>query len=237
MKPSHDPIGQAILDFVESKSSTNIIVESDLCDDDVIATNYLFRTYEEMPEIERVALSKASGKVLDIGACAGCHSNYLKSKNIDVTALDKSEGACSFLNSVNIKTVFSDILSYNENKFETILLLMNGLGLAENLAKLPNFLSHLKSLLKPNGKIICDSSDIKYLYEDDEGAIWIDLNSSYYGEMKFNMKYKDSESGWFDWLYVDQETLSETCNSIGLECKIIFEGENHHYLAELKPQK
>lgn len=234
MKLLGDPIGQAIFDYSKSQISHPITVESDICEDDYIESAYLFRTYEQLPELEKKALSMVNGRILDIGACAGAHSLYLLNNDHSIISNDISKGAINYLDSLGLTTLYSDVMAISGQKFDTILLLMNGLGLAKSLAQLPDFLLHLKSLLHPGGKILCDSSDIKYLYEDDEGALWIDLNSSYYGEVEFNMKYKDSESGWFKWLYVDQDSLNEICENQGLKCSIIFEGENHHYLAEIK---
>lgn len=234
MNFSQDPIGYAIAEYSISKNTDPIIIESDLCDDDIIEVPYLFRTYDQMPAIEQTVLSKATGKILDVGACAGCHSIYLQRVKKNVVSLDTSAGSIDYLESHGLSTVHSSILDLKNVKFDTIILLMNGLGLAGTLKQLPDFLIHLKSLLNPNGSILCDSTDIKYMYEDDEGAIWMDLNSSYYGEMKFNMKYRESETGWFDWLYVDFETLQKTCSQLGMTCSKIQDGENYHFLAEIK---
>jgi len=226
----NDPLGAAIWDFKNGAATPNITVESDLCDDDVIPVEYLFRTEEEMPELELTALEKVKGRVLDVGAGAGCHSKVLVEKGYDVTALDTSKGACDYLESLHISNVNKSIENYQEEKYDTILVLMNGLGLAGTKSNLPFFLSHLKSLLNPGGQIIADSADISYLFEDEEGGLWVDLNAQYYGEMKFNMKYKDQESGWFDWVYVDQEAAIIAGESAGLKADIISEGPNMNYL-------
>ncbi|MEO9532993.1 MAG: class I SAM-dependent methyltransferase [Crocinitomicaceae bacterium] len=228
-----DPIGYAIWDFSTNNSTENIIVESDLCDDDILPPPYLFRTFEEMPELEQLALKNAQGKILDIGGAAGCHAQYLSSIEKDVLSIDISQGAVDFMISEGINAEKIDVLDLNDKKFDTILILMNGLGIAGTLAKMKFFLEHLKSILSENGKIYCDSADIKYMYEDEDGGLWMDLNAEYYGEMKFNMKYKTIESGWFDWIYIDQEKLQDVCKTVGLKCDIIFEGEQQNYLAQL----
>jgi SAM-dependent methyltransferase len=233
MNFKNDPIGYAVWDFASNKSAVNIIVESDLCDDDVLPPAYLFRTFDEMPELEKVALSKSKGKILDIGGAAGCHAQFLNEKGDDVLSIDISQGSVDFMLSEGLKAEKIDVLDLKNQKFDTILVLMNGLGIAGSLLKMRHFLSHLKSLLAENGKIYCDSADIKYMYEDEEGGVWMDLNAAYYGEMKFNMKYKTIESGWFDWIYIDQEKLNEICQATGLKCEIIFEGDQQNYLAEL----
>jgi len=69
-----DPIGQAILDYHKTKKPFDIVVSSDLCDDDIIPIEVLFRTYNDMPELEKLAIKLCKGQVLDAGAGAGVQS-------------------------------------------------------------------------------------------------------------------------------------------------------------------
>ncbi len=229
-----DPLGQAILDYSKNKKSANIIVHSDLCDDDVLPVEYLFRTYDQMPEIEQKALNLCKGRVLEVGAGSACHSKYLNSKGFNTFSIDTSKGAIDYINSQGLKSKQIPFLELKDEMFDTILVLMNGLGLAGYLKDLHLFLSHAKSLLSPNGIILADSSDIRYLYEDDEGGYWVDLNSKYPGEMQFKMEYNDHQSDWFPWVYVDFETLSEISKKAGLKATKIMEDENFHYLVKLE---
>lgn len=233
MNNFNDPIGQAITDFIQTKKAEQIIVASDLCDDDVIDVPYLFRTWKEMPTIEKKAINACEGKILDIGAGAGAHAKVLLEKGFDVTALEPSQGAVGYMQSIEIPTIQGTIQELNDQKYDTLLLMMNGLGLAGNLDNLPTFLSHLKNLLQPGGKIICDSTDIIYLYQEEDGSMWMDLNAEYYGNFKFQMSYKDHKTEWFDWLYVDFQRLETACEQVGLVANILFEEEDH-YLVELK---
>jgi hypothetical protein len=237
---NNDPIGKAILDFAAESEDANIIVESDIMEDDVIPVKYLFRSFETMPEIERVALKSCKGNVLDVGAAAGPHTSWLRSNDYNVTAIDTSKGAIHYLNqkfpdSSNLCLSIND-LSSDHFKFDTIILLMNGIGLAGDLSKLVGFLKHLKSLLSEEGKILCDSVDVSYFYEDTDGAMWVDLNSEYQGDFKFKMHYKDQATDWFNWLYVDKVTLSNACEDVGLDLAIMRE-EDDSYLAELTIKK
>lgn len=225
-----DPIGAAIWDFHLNQTAENIIVASDLCDNDIIPTAYLFRTFEEMPIIEQKAIELSRGKCLDVGAASGCHSIELAKKGLDVTALDHSKGACEYLSKEGFKTIHSDIFTYHEEKYDTILMLMNGLGIAGTLNGLGPLLQHLSTLLSDGGQLLADSADISYLFEDDEGGMWVDLNANYYGEMKFNMSYKEISSGWFDWVYIDAESIVKTAAQTGLNAKIVQEGESNNYL-------
>ncbi|UKN01495.1 class I SAM-dependent methyltransferase [Paracrocinitomix mangrovi] len=229
-----DPIGFAIHDFYKNGSAENIIVESDLCEDDIIPVSHLFRTFDLMPKIEQKALQLSKGRVLDIGAATGCHSTWLIENKKDVLAVDISNGAVEYMLSKDVNAKQISFLDLKNEKFDTILMLMNGIGLVGNLDKLTPALNHLKTLLNPGGTIICDSTDIKYMYEEEDGSMWVDLNSVYYGEIQFNMKYKEVESGWFDWIYIDPHTLTDYASKSGFDTEIIMEGENNHYLAVLK---
>jgi SAM-dependent methyltransferase len=234
MKNQGDPIGKSILDFAATKVEKDIVVQCDISEDDVIPVSYLFRSYEQMPNLEKFALSQVDGKVLDVGAGAGCHTKHLIQEGFKVKAIEISKGACEHLRAQGLDVINTDILSHNKETYDTILLLMNGIGLAGSVEELPIFLNHLKTLLNPGGKILCDSSDISYMYENEDGSIWIDLNSNYYGEIRYNMVYEHEESGWFDWLFCDPLRLKSATEQAGLNFELIFDGENKHYLAELK---
>jgi len=216
-----DPIGVAIQEFAKTRKPDDIIVTSDICDDDIIPLEVLFRNYDEMPEIEQTALDHASGKVLDVGSGAGIHAVYLQDQGMDVTCIDISQGAVDYLNANGLKAQRINFFSLKDQQFDTILMLMNGIGIAGKLSN-----------LKPGGKILCDSSDIRYLYEDEDGSLWIDLNTDYYGNFRFQMKYKKEKGPWFDWLYVDFDTLFQAAKNVGLKAQRIVEIEDH-YLAEI----
>ena len=231
-----DPLGQAIVDFVKSGIDEDIIVSSDICEDDIIQSSYLLRTYEDMPEIEQIALSQCKGKTLDIGAGSGIHASYLQDKDIDVSCIDISPLAIEHLKSEGLNAQCINFFELDNTKFDTLLMLMNGIGIAETLENLPNTLHKAKSILKEGGKIICDSSDIKYLYGDDEGGMWVDLNSTYYGNFKFQMSFKNHQTDWFKWLYVDFNNLQKCATEAGFTVTKLYENDNH-YLAELKLKK
>jgi SAM-dependent methyltransferase len=227
-----DPIGKAIIDFSRSKRPDDIIVCSEICEDDIIPIEVLFRNEDEMPELEVLALNEATGKILDVGAGAGTHANYLQNIGKDVTAIDISEGAVTFMQTQGLKSKKINFFDLKDEKFDTILMLMNGIGIAGTLSNLENTLAHAKSLLNPGGKILCDSSDIKYLYEDEDGSLWVNLNQEYYGNFRFQMKYKKETGPWFDWLYVDFDSLFNAAKNVGLKAKRLYDKDDN-FLAEI----
>lgn len=227
-----DPIGKGILDYAENRRPGDIIVMSDICDDDIIPLEVLFRKFDEMPELEQIALEECEGKVLDVGAGAGAHAKYLRELELDVQCIDISAGAVENLKEMEFPARQINFFDLKDEKYDTILMLMNGIGIAGKLSNLEKTLLHAKSLLTPNGKILCDSSDIKYLYQDEDGSMWTDLNSEYYGNFRFKMKYKGEIGPWFDWLYVDFDNLFQAAKKVGLKASKIYDVEDH-YLAEI----
>lgn len=232
MEKYGDPIGKAITDFSRSKRPDDIIVCSEICEDDIIPIEVLFRNEDEMPELEVLALQNATGKILDVGAGAGTHANYLQNMGKDVTAIDISEGAVAFMQTQGLKSKKVNFFDLKDEKFDTILMLMNGIGIAGTLSNLEKTLEHAKSLLNPGGKILCDSSDIKYLYEDEDGSLWVNLNQEYYGNFRFQMKYKKETGPWFDWLYVDFDSLFNAAKNVGLKAVRLYDKDDN-YLAEI----
>ncbi|OFZ06700.1 MAG: hypothetical protein A3D92_10165 [Bacteroidetes bacterium RIFCSPHIGHO2_02_FULL_44_7] len=228
----NDPIGQAILDFARTGQNKDILVKSDVCDDDVLSSAYLFRTYDEMSLLEQMAIDLAEGKVLDVGAGAGPHSFELKRRGKDVQAIDISPGAVSVLRDRGLAARQLNFFDLKDERYDTILFLMNGIGIGGTLEIMRQTLLHAKTLLSKNGKILCDSTDIRYLYEDEDGSYWIDLNAEYYGEVNFLLEYENHSSDWFDWLYIDFETLRELAEECGFTSQHLYE-ENDQYLVEL----
>lgn len=225
----------ALMDYQHHRYSEDIKTFSTLGDQDTIPLPYLFRNFDQMPEVEQRALEMAQGKVLDLGCGAGNHSLYLQENGMEVCGLDSSQGCIAVCRERGLlSTVISPILEYGEETYDTLLLPMNGIGLAGTLEDLGPFLKHLVSLLRPKGQILLDSSDIIYMYDrDPDGGYWIPGDSAYYGEVTFMMEYKNERSDPFPWLYVDYNTLQNAAVDNGLACELILEGEQNEYLARL----
>ncbi len=235
-KNNPDIFGKAIKAFYEENDAQNIEVYSPDFDDDVIPVAYLFRSFEEMPPLEKKALALCKGRVLDVGCGAGSHALYLQDeKKLKVTAIDTSAGAVEVAQKRGISDVrnvaFEDL---SEEKFDTLLLLMNGTGIIGKMKKLDAFFSKAKSLLKHGGQILIDSSDLIFLFEPDEdGGVWMDTAAGYYGELVYRLGYKGEISKSFDWLYLDFDSLYLAANKNGFSCKMVKEGEHYDYLARL----
>jgi SAM-dependent methyltransferase len=231
-----DLFGKAILDFQTKNSPEDLITETTISEEDEMSVAYLFRSYDEMPKLEKKALQLSKGKILDVGCGAGSHSLTLQNdRDLDVTSIDISPNAIQACTLRGLKKAkVQDVMTLENEKFDTILLLMNGAGMCGRLKNVPNFLLKLKSLLNPGGQILLDSSDIIYMFDDDEdGGKWIPSNNDYYGEIVFNISYKGEKEKPFDWMFIDYNTLQNAAFANGLQCELILEGEHYDYLAKL----
>ena len=226
-------MGAAILDYQTKGKAGKLSILSSMFEEDEMPVKHLFRNLEEMPMLEQKALSLAKGKVLDVGAGAGCHALALQAQSIAVKAIDISPLSCEAMELRGVMdaeciNLFDEHL---ETGFDTILLLMNGTGIAGKIENLPALFNRLKALLNKGGQILIDSSDIKYIYENEDGSFDINLNATYYGEVDYQMVYKDVKGDSFDWLYVDFPLLKSIAESCGLHGELIAEGEHYDYLA------
>lgn len=233
-----DPMGAAILDYLEHGKAGKLRVFSSQFDEDEIPVRTLFRTEKQMSPLERTALQLASGRILDVGAGSGCHSLALQAAGKEVEAIDISPLSVEAMRRRGVgqamqANLFSDSFC---GAYDTLLMLMNGSGIIGRLENLPAFFRKAKQLLRPGGSILMDSSDLRYLYEDEDGSFVIDIAGDYYGEVDFRMQYKQVEGDPFDWLYIDFQTLSLYAAQNGFTAELVKEGKHYDYLARLRPK-
>ena len=236
LTPNKDPMGYAIADYFSKGKAGRLRVFSSQFEEDEIPVDQLFRTFDEMPVLEQKALELAQGKILDCGAGSGCHALALQDMGKDVEAIDISPRSVEVMQKRGIQHAYCVNL-FDDNflhRYDTILMLMNGSGIIGKLENMGAFFSKMKQLLNPGGCIYMDSSDLRYLFEDEDGSFLVDLAGGYYGEIDFQMQYKQVKGEPFDWLYVDFQTLAYYASENGFKAELIKEGEHYDYLACLK---
>ena len=229
-----DPMGRAIFDYFHTKKTAKLRVLSSMFYEDEIPVATLFRSFDEMPIQEQKAIELCHGKVLDVGAGSGCHSIVLKERGLTPVAIDISELSVEVMHDRGIDA--RNINFFDETfteKFDTILLAMNGIGIVGKTERLPLFFRSIKRLLAPGGQVLLDSSDIRYVFIDDDGCMDIDLAAGYYGEIDYKMRYKNITGEPFDWLYIDFDTLSMYAEEHGFICEKCIDGEHYDYLARI----
>ena len=229
-----DPMGTAIYDFFKYGKAARLRVFSSQFDEDEIPVATLFRSYNEMPPIEQTALRLSTGKILDVGAGSGCHTLALRKMGKDATAIDISPLSVKVMKERGLNAMPVNLFDplFCES-FDTILMLMNGSGIIGKLEHLGDFFQRMKLLLRPGGCVLMDSSDLKYLFEEEDGSYLIDLAGDYYGEIDFRMQYKQVKGDTFDWLYIDFDTLSLYAVQYGFKAEMVEEGSHYAYLAKL----
>lgn len=224
-----DILGQAIHDHYYKKSKHKLWINNQYGPKEEMPVDIYFREEDDMPDIEWLALNECRGEVLDIGAGAGGHALLLQERGFDVTALDISALAVDVMKARGVKKVITeDIFKYEAQKHDTLLMLMNGIGLTGTLLNLKAFLQHAKQLLNQGGQILFDSSDIAYLYEGK-----LPENDQYYGEIQYQYQYHQQKTDWFPWLYVDEKTLTTIVDAAGYDMEVLLEDEFKQYLVRL----
>lgn len=233
----NDLFGKALSNYHQNPSDQEIITWTNLTDEDPVPISYFFRPFDQMPELEKKALGLSRGKVLDIGCGSGSHSLYLQDqRKLMVSGIDISEGAIDVARSRGLKQTHNvSIFDFSTEKFDTLLLLMNGLGIAKTTAGVIPFLKHLKKLLQPNGQILVDSSDLIYLFDEEDKSLWLD-DERYYGEVDYGIGF-NGHTATFPWLYLDFIKLNEMAQHAGLQCSKVCDGAHYDYLACLKPME
>ena len=224
-----DCYGKALFDQYQGRIRGKLKLYNSYGSPEDMPVDVFFRSEAEMPELETIALAMCQGRTLDIGAGVGSHSLILQERGIDVTALEISDLACQIMKLRGVKSVVKqDILQYQGEKYEVILMLMNGIGLCGDLTGLQYFLEYVKGLVTPSGQLIFDSSDIAYLYKPDEF-----ISNKYYGEISFQYEYQKVKGNWFKWLYIDYDTLKAMAEKTGWCCEMIYEDGMDQYLTRL----
>ena len=234
--PGCDPMGAAIHDYFVNGKAGKLIVHSSDFEDDEIPVEDLFRPYGQMPELEQKALDEAAGRILDVGAGSGCHSLALKKMGKDCVAMEISELSVEVMRQRGLDARLVNLYDERfDEKFDTVLMLMNGTGIIGTLENMPVFFARIRQLLNEGGSLLIDSSDLLFLFEEEDGSLMIDLADDYYGLLDYQMEYKDILGEPFDWLYVDFDTLAYYAEENGFNAELIYEGDHYDYLARLTP--
>jgi SAM-dependent methyltransferase len=229
--PMSDVLGSAIMDFWQTGKNKNILVEINGKRDRLMPSSLFFREYKNMIGYERLALKYARGRILDVGAAAGCHSLVLQKRGLEVTAIEKSSLSAEVMRNRGVKNVLEkDLFKLKNTEFDTILLLMNGLGVCGSKVGLKKMLAHLKTILSADGQILGDSTDVRYAARKLNSA-GRDI-SKYYGDVEFSVTYGTMKES-FPWVFIDPDTLQTTAELCGLDCQILYSDDGAHYLVRM----
>ncbi|MEM7038727.1 MAG: class I SAM-dependent methyltransferase, partial [Bacteroidota bacterium] len=168
--PSWLPLGLGIRDYHESGERKFIRVYTVDGEVTPYPAELFFREYDDFSIMDEMACLYVEGRILDVGAGAGCIALFLQEHlNLEVTAIEIAGPAVEVMQDLGVKDARKgDFWELKGEKWDTILLLMNGIGFVEKLSRLPVFLEKARELLNPGGQILFDSSDMKYADLDDK---------------------------------------------------------------------
>ncbi len=230
MTHTKSPLAAASLDFYNKESVEKLWVETNYNTTEEMPTEVFFRDQDSFYELEYDALEICNGTVLDIGAGVGSHTLFLQAQGFDVMALEIDGDLVKIMRARGVENVAcEDIYELKGKQYDTLLMLMNGIGLVGDLHGLEKFLRHAKTLLNHGGQILFDSSDITYLFVDDVPM----PTTHYFGEIKYRYVYKKQRGEWFSWLYIDRDKLKEIAEPIGWVVQILADDGHDQYLARL----
>jgi SAM-dependent methyltransferase len=227
---NNDVLGSALYDYYFGKKQGKLWIINQYGPKEEMPVAMYFRQYSNMPALEQTALQHCKGAVLDIGAGAGSHALWLQQKGHAVTAMDISAKAVEVMQHRGVINALNEsIFDYQGAQFDTLLLLMNGIGLANTISGLQRLLQHARQLLLPGGQLLFDSSDVDYIYDGNPLP-----KQHYYGEVSYRYQYKKQKTDWFTWLYIDKKSLKKMAVAEGYVTKILAEDEHGQYLVRLR---
>jgi SAM-dependent methyltransferase len=233
-----EPYGQSLLDFFNGDISAKFVVHRDDGLTSDLPASVFFRKPSDFSPLEQMAMKLCRGYVLDVGAGAGCHSLALQDQGIRVLAIDVSPDAIEIMSKRGVKECqHVDVFEFHGGPFDTLLMMLHGIGMVEDLSGLDRFLYHAHKLLKPDGQIVCDSLDVRCT--DDPGhLVYQEANrraGRYFGQVRMRFDYKGQAGPSFGWLHVDPETLVDHAERIGWSCQVVCREDGGDYLAQLTP--
>ncbi len=206
---------------------------------DEVPVSYFFRGPEEFPPLEQLALELCRGRVLDVGAGSGCHSLALQARGLEVTAIEILPPLVRILQERGVRDArLATWMDIQARPFDTVFMMMNGLGLTETLAGLRRFFRDAPRLLGRAGQVLADSTDVRARLDVEAGRTGAleRADGRYVGELHFQIEYEGRKGDPFPQLYVDANTLVRIAREEDWSCEIVLEPDEYgHYLARLTP--
>ncbi len=223
----HEPLARALLDHFELGHAVEFWAHRGRSFSYSIGSQEFFALSGPQQAIDQRALREARGRVLDVGAGAGRHALELQDGGCDVLAIDVSATCVDIMRRRGVRQAeVQDIHSALQGPFDTILFLMQSIGIAGSFAGLEVLLGRLAEILAPGGQILLDSSELS-LVEEDEPVLD--------GGIEVHFEYRNLRGRRFPWLYIDESDMLELCRARGWHCEILERVEDTgEYLARLQ---
>lgn len=228
------PLADALRAYQDGRTDARLVVRTDLGTREEWPAALFFRTPAEFPPLEREALRHCGRRVIEVGAGAGPHALALLREGHEVLAVEALPEIAALLAERGVETVTVRPLDdLPAGAADTVLLLMNGLGLAGTLEGLQPLLESAARLLAPGGRIVADSTDPRRFLEIDDEEPVVGQDGRYGGEVQFQVEFDGAKGSPFPFLYVDAGTLVKHASRAGLTLEAALPFENGTYLAIL----
>ncbi len=263
------PLGRALAAYLKGARGAQAIAHRSDGQSYAIPARLFFRSPRAFSPLEKLALSLVQGRVLDVGAGAGCHALALQRRGIAVCALDALPQAVRVMRQRGVRDprqgdfFLPDARAASRlrrqrdgrpvqgrtqprgwrkgpERFDTLLMMMNGIAPAGTLAGLRRFLRRARRVLRPGGRVLLDSLDLRL----DEHFRWaVPLRPHrrpvrgrrYFGEVLFRLEQGGRVGPPFRQLFVDPGTLRREAARCGWRCQVIYQEQQGRYLARLEP--
>jgi len=231
------PLGAALLAYHNGRHDALLRIDSDVFDSEDVAVRHYYRPdMDPLEDLDRRALERCSGAVLDAGAGAGRHALDLQCQGLEVTAIDVAEDAVQVMLDRGISDVRQgDIFTSELGSYDTILLLMNGIGLAGHHEGLQKLFDRFGELLKPDGRVVFDAAglDAEISHLDAQTLSDMAIGNPQLGEVFFRLTFDDLEGSWYPWLFPTSTQVTDAAHRAGFDFTVIGRGARGAFLAEV----
>jgi len=238
--PSHAPYERALRAVHDGADDVQIRLRSSLGEDEHLPAGVFFREGDGLFPFERYALELCRGDVLDLGAGAGVHSLELQRCGTAVVAIENGRELVRIMEERGVRNAIrADFRFWHGPRFDSVLLLMNGIGPVGTLAGLDRFLAHARRFLHPGGQLLVDSALAVEAFDAITGSTgtrgaWPD-SGGYAGQAWIELEYDGLVGRPFRELYIDLETMSVHARAAGWKPDTAFEADGA-YVVRLTPR-
>jgi SAM-dependent methyltransferase len=227
------PLRLALAEHLAAGALGTVVVHLEDGGEDRLGLADLLRL-DGFPDLELAALDACRGRVLDLGAGVGVHALELQERGHDVVAVDVCSEAVEIMRRKGVRDArIGDGFEPSGETFDTILLMMNGLGTVGDLNGLDRFLTGIGEQLRPGGQILADSADLRSSPERHEPRRIAARREAgrYHGEARWRLEYGGRLGGELRWLFVDPLTLEAHVSRHGFRLDVVLSEPDGRYLA------
>jgi SAM-dependent methyltransferase len=217
--PDPDPFGRALCDALQGRPARLCFRRDDGQLDGHDAALYLAGS-EDLDPAEATALSRARGRVLDVGCGAGRHALLLQERGLPVVGLDLSPRALKVSRRRGLlHTVLAPAAAapFAARSFDTILFMGNNLGLGGDAEGTVAMLRDMQRMAREGGLLIagCRSPATT---EDPVHLAYHARNQAQgrpIGQVTMRVEYGEHVGPWFDLLLLTPEQAADLAHRAG----------------------